>query len=209
MTRAPAPALPLLLVTLGICGCDATLGVPVTHSFADTASSHVGGMLEGRIHVAASYKVSDNTQVRAEFEVNAQHVANYRKIYPENASYWNRTTFNTDNTVIPGATASAAGIGQVSANTDYLLYNYGAPSLGFTNYRGAQYRSNGTGFGIPWRGRDDHQIWCVGEGGDRIEAGSAVDGRVTELHPGHIGADGEVPEVIAQAHVPLEEAAGA
>ncbi len=64
------------------------------------------------IHVAASYRLSDNTQIRGEFEVNAQHVANYRKIYPENASYWNHTTFNNDNTTIVGATATAAGIGQ-------------------------------------------------------------------------------------------------
>ena len=116
------------------------------------------------IHVAGSYKVSADTQVRAEFEVNAIHTANYRKVYPENVSYWNHTTVNTDtNTIlgaspsISGATATAAGIGQVSGSTDYLVYNYGSPAAGVLNYRGNQYRTNGTGFGIPWRGRPDLQ----------------------------------------------------
>ncbi len=59
MTRAASrTALLSLLVSLLVTvtlGCDATLGVPVTRSFADPHSTHVGGMLEARLHVPRAY----------------------------------------------------------------------------------------------------------------------------------------------------------
>lgn len=108
------------------------------------------------IHVAASFKVSADTQVRAEVERHHENALQWRRTYAENASIWDRQTFADDiTTTIPAATQTAAGIQQVSANADYNLFNFGAPSAGWQNYRGNQYRTIGLGYQIPWGGRPD------------------------------------------------------
>ena len=107
------------------------------------------------IHVAASFKVSANTQLRTEGEWNATRASIYQRTYPENASYWNRTTFNENNTALLAATATAAGLEQISATNSYLVYNLGMPQNGIMDYRTTQYRTRGTGFRMPWEGRTD------------------------------------------------------
>lgn len=110
------------------------------------------------VHLAASYKVSARTQLRAEGEWNQTKASIYNRTYAENASYWNRTTFNTDNSALlanNAAALTAAGLQQVSATNTYLVYNLSAPQNGILNYVGNQYRTAGTGFRMPWDGRTD------------------------------------------------------
>ncbi len=110
------------------------------------------------IHVAMSYKLTPKTQLRAEGEWNQTKASIYNRTYVENASYWDRTTSNNDNSALLGNTAAslaAAGVQQVSATNTYLVYNLSAPQTGILNYVGNQYRSVGTGFPIPWDGRTD------------------------------------------------------
>jgi hypothetical protein len=66
-------------------------------------------------HVAASFKLTDSTQVRAEVERHAEHALLWRKLYAEQASLWNRTTFNENNSTI--ANPNSFGIEQVSGST--------------------------------------------------------------------------------------------
>jgi outer membrane receptor for ferric coprogen and ferric-rhodotorulic acid len=104
-------------------------------------------------HVAASFKLTDSTQVRAEVERHAEHALLWRKLYAEQASLWNRTTFNENNSTI--ANPNSFGIEQVSGTADYLLFNTTLPNLGLLNYTGNQYRSRGLGYPMLWDGRTD------------------------------------------------------
>ena len=106
---------------------------------------------QNAIHLAGTYKISASTQFRAEFERSAEWNIMYRKTYSEQASFWNRTTVNNDNTAITGP--GSFGLGQVSATNDYLVYNTGTNSL--LNYKGNQYQTVGLGYQIPWEGRPD------------------------------------------------------
>lgn len=105
------------------------------------------------IHVATSFKVTDNTQLRAEVERHHERALQWRRTYGEQASLWNRTTFNNDNTTI--ANPNNFGLEQISGNADYLLLNTTLPGLGLLNYRGNQYRTRGLGYQMPWQGRTD------------------------------------------------------
>jgi outer membrane receptor protein involved in Fe transport len=109
------------------------------------------GNLQNSMHIAGTYQVLKNTQIRAEFERSHEWLTMYRKTYGEQASIWNRTTVNNDNTAI--ANPGTFGLGQVSATNDYLVWNFGTNSL--LNYKGNQYQTIGLGYQIPWRGRPD------------------------------------------------------
>ena len=106
---------------------------------------------QNAIHVAGTFRITSNTQIRAEFERSAEWNILYRKTWAEQASIWNRTTVNNDNTAITNPGAS--GLGQISATQDYLVWNFGTSSL--LNYRGNQYQTIGLGYQIPWEGRSD------------------------------------------------------
>lgn len=109
-------------------------------------------------HIAASYKVTPTTQFRVEGEWNQTKASIYNRYYNENASYWDRTTFNADNSALLGnvaASLTAVGLQQVSAANTYLVYNTSAPQNGILNYVGNQYVTRGTGFRMPWDGRTD------------------------------------------------------
>ena len=108
---------------------------------------------ENAISLATSVKLATNTQFRAEFERSAEKNQMYRQTYGEQASFWDGSTVNNDNTVIPAATAALAGIQQISATNDALIFNTSTGTL--MNYSGAQYRSFGLGYQIPWAGRSD------------------------------------------------------
>ncbi len=101
--------------------------------------------------VALTYKLTDNTQFRAEVQRDGESNVAYRRLYNEQASRWNRTTVNETNTAIPSPNDS--GLGQISPTNDYQLWNFGTNSL--MNYKGFQYQSLGLGYQIPWRGRAD------------------------------------------------------
>ena len=120
--------------------------------YQDTKSYQAGTSNKQRsASLAASYKISNNTQLRAEYNVSYEWNILYRKTYAEQASFWNGTTVNNDNTTI--ANPGTFGVGQINANNDQLTWNFGTNSL--INYRGNQYRSVGLGYQIPWEGRPD------------------------------------------------------
>ena len=105
-------------------------------------------------HLTMSYKLGPKTQLRAEHEGNQQRQLLFQHYYNENASLWNRTTINSDNTAIPG-TLGNFGVSQVSATNSYLVYTLNNQGAGILDYRGNQYRTTGTGYRMPWEGRTD------------------------------------------------------
>ncbi|MEO7413671.1 MAG: TonB-dependent receptor plug domain-containing protein, partial [Opitutaceae bacterium] len=70
-----------------------------------------------------TFKISDNTQFRAQIERDAESNVAYRRTYGEQASRWDRTRVNDDNTAI--ANFANFGLGQISATNDYLVWNFG------------------------------------------------------------------------------------
>ena len=109
---------------------------------------------ENAVTLAATYKIAANTQLRVEYQRTHEWQIEYRTTYAENASVWNGTTVNNDNSAINGnAGLGAFGIGQINATNDTLTWNTSTNSL--INYRGNQYRTVGLGFAIPWGGRPD------------------------------------------------------
>ena len=103
------------------------------------------------VHVAVSYKVGANTQLRAEHETLKWNMLIYQTTYSDNVSFWNRTTVNENNTVI--ANSNNFGLEAFGGNP-YYAYAPAIPSAGVLDYRAA-YRTRGTGFGIKPEGRDD------------------------------------------------------
>lgn len=118
---------------------------------------------ENAISLAATFKITEKTELRAEFERAAEWNIQYRKTYNENASIWDRTTVNNDNSALgnnASATLATYGLSQLSTTStagvtgnDYLLWNFGTNSL--MNYKGNQYQTVGLGYAIPWKGRPD------------------------------------------------------
>ncbi len=107
-------------------------------------------------HLAASYKVSARTQLRAEFEHNDQREVLYNRYYQENASLWDRVSVNSDNTALGNnAGLGNRGLTQISATNSYPVYTLNNPGAGILDYRGNQYRSTGTGYRMLWQGRTD------------------------------------------------------
>ena len=115
-------------------------------SYQDGTSNKQNGFT-----INSTFKLFKNTTLSAEFERSGEWNIQYRKTYTEQASIWNRTRANEDNTAITGP--GTFGLGQISATTDYLIYNFGTSSL--LNYKGNQYQSVGLGYQIPWSGRTD------------------------------------------------------
>ncbi|WP_414664661.1 TonB-dependent siderophore receptor [Horticoccus sp. 23ND18S-11] len=103
------------------------------------------------VHLAASYKVAANTQVRAEVESLRTRALIYQTTYSDNASYWNGTTVNNDNTTI--ASPNNVGLEQFGGNA-YLIYSFTSPAAGVLDWR-TSYRTRGTGFAIKPEGRSD------------------------------------------------------
>ena len=98
-----------------------------------------------------TYKVSDDTQLRAEVQRDGERNVAYRRTYGEQASRWDGSTVNNDNLGI--ANFANFGLGQISPTNDYLVWNFGSQSL--QNYKGNQYQTLGLGYQIPYEGRPD------------------------------------------------------
>lgn len=103
------------------------------------------------VHVAASYKLTPNTQVRAEHETLKWNMLIYQTSYADQMSYWNGSTVNANNTVIAGPNNSGL---EVFGTNPYLVFAPGMASAGVLDWR-ASYRTRGTGFGIKPGGRSD------------------------------------------------------
>jgi outer membrane receptor protein involved in Fe transport len=117
-----------------------------TKSFQDGTSNK-----QNALSLAGTYRFAQNTQIRAEYERSAEWNIQFRRTYNEQASIWNRTTVNQDNTAI--TSPGLSGLGQISPTNDFLIYNFGTNNL--YNYRGNQYQTVGLGYAIPWGGRPD------------------------------------------------------
>jgi hypothetical protein len=103
------------------------------------------------VHVAATYKVAQNTQIRAEHESLTWNSLIYQTTYGDQTSYWDRTTVNSNNTAI--ANPNNVGLEAFGGNP-YLAFAPAIASAGVLDYRAA-YRTRGTGFGIKPEGRGD------------------------------------------------------
>lgn len=102
------------------------------------------------ITLAASFKISNKTLLTAQIERSAEWNIQYRKTWGEQASFWNGTTVNTNNTAL---TTAGTGLSIISQTTDRLTYNFSTGTL--INYAGNQYQTSGLGYQIPWGGRPD------------------------------------------------------
>ena len=134
-------------------------------SYQDNTNNKQNGLT-----LAATYVIGKNTLIRGEYERSSEFLTSYRKTYGEQASIWNRTRVNEDNTTIanPGTfglgqiTTTTMTVGGVSMPSDYLIYNFGTSSL--LNYKGPQYQTIGLGYQIPWEGRSDLPNFKSGNG---------------------------------------------
>lgn len=103
------------------------------------------------IHVAASYKLGRDTQLRAEVESLETRALIYQTTYSDNATYWNRTAFNNTNTTITGP--NNVGLEQFGG-TAYNVFSFATPGVGVLDWR-TSYRTRGTGFAIKPEGRPE------------------------------------------------------
>lgn len=117
-----------------------------TKAYQDGTSNQQNG-LTGSL----TFKLTDKTQFRAEVQRDAESNVAYRRTYAEQASRWNGTRVNNDNTAIAGP--GDFGLGVISQTNDYMVWNTATNSL--INYRGNQYATVGLGYQIPWEGRAD------------------------------------------------------
>lgn len=110
---------------------------------------------QNAITLATSFKITDKTLLSLQYEKSSEWNIQYNKRYNDQASFWNRTTVNLDNTLLPVTPAGERGTGLslISQNNDRLTYNFGTNSL--INYRGVQYQTSGLNYAIPWGGRPD------------------------------------------------------
>lgn len=111
------------------------------------------GVYENRegIHVAASYKVGPNTQIRAEHESLETRALLFQTTYSDNASYWDGRTTNDTN----GTIASPNNFGlELFGGTAYNVFSFASPGAGVLDWR-TSYRTRGPGFAIKPEGRTD------------------------------------------------------
>jgi hypothetical protein len=110
---------------------------------------------QNAITAAVGFRISEKTLLTAQYEKSSEWNIQYRRTWGEQASFWDRTTVNTNNTLLPVTPAGQPGTGLslISQNNDRLTYNFGTNSI--VNYRGAQYQTTGLGYQIPWGGRPD------------------------------------------------------
>jgi hypothetical protein len=92
-------------------------------------------------------KLGPNTTFTAEYERKNERNNLWSKTLGDNAHLWDGATVNANNTAITNA--SGLGLSQISATTDYLVWNFGTNSL--INYKGNQYVTRGLGLRVPWQ----------------------------------------------------------
>ena len=97
---------------------------------------------------SVTLKLGKNTTFIAEYERKNERNNLWSKTLSDNAHLWDGTTINPDGKAAV-ANATNLGLSQISATTDYLVWNFGTGSL--LNYKGNQYVSRGLGFRVPWQ----------------------------------------------------------
>ncbi|MEO5958326.1 MAG: TonB-dependent receptor plug domain-containing protein, partial [Opitutaceae bacterium] len=105
--------------------------------------------IKNGITLAATVKLTKNTQFLAEFERGAEWNNVYSNSLSEFSQYWNNTAINENNTTLI-TNPNSVGLEQISPTNDFFVWNFGVSQ--FLNYKGVQYRTRGTGFRIPFNG---------------------------------------------------------
>jgi len=95
-------------------------------------------------HLAATFKLSDKTQLRAEGELGDIDRQIYPTTYAENASYWNGVSIYNG---ITAPSTSGTGVGRVSTGSQYFVDIPGTPSAGYNNWA-TFYRTTGSGYAM-------------------------------------------------------------
>lgn len=103
---------------------------------------------DGR-HIAATFRVSRNTQIRAEYEQGRYLRYAFAQSFTDQSSNWNRTTIYNG---VTAPSTSGTGVARLNgtASNDYLVWD---PNVGqVVNWRGF-YQSTGTGLTLLPEGR--------------------------------------------------------
>lgn len=101
------------------------------------------------VHLAATYRISKNTQLRAEFEDGLQRRHLFSQNYQDQSSNWNGTTSYNG---VTAPSTSGTGVGRINstAANDYWVLS---DLTGLMNWRGF-YQSTGTNLVMRPEGRD-------------------------------------------------------
>lgn len=102
-------------------------------------------------HVAATFKLAKETQVRGEYEQGNYRRFSFAQSFADQSSNWNRTALYNGVTA-PSTTGTGVARFNSGANDDYLVYDPSRASLGIVNWRGF-FQSTGTGLRMLPEGR--------------------------------------------------------
>ena len=94
-------------------------------------------------HVAATYKLAKDTQVRGEYEQGNYRRFSFAQSFAEQSSNWNRTAIY-DGITAPSTTGTGVARFNSAVTDDYLVYDPSRSALGIVNWRGS-FQSTGTG----------------------------------------------------------------
>ncbi len=105
-------------------------------------------------HLAARWRLTPQTELRAETEWNQQERLTYSINHSDQSSYWTgRTAASVDANAIPAAERAAAGVGLVSSQP-YFLVIPGIAGLPYLNWQNS-FTTIGTGAALQERPRAD------------------------------------------------------
>ncbi|MDZ4686343.1 MAG: TonB-dependent receptor [Planctomycetaceae bacterium] len=107
--------------------------------------------LRDSYHLAATYRLAKDTQVRGEFEDGRYRRISFAQTFVDQSSNWNRTSVYNGVTAPPTAGTGVARL-NTGVNDDYLVYDPAQASLGLLNLRG-HFQSTGTALRILPDGR--------------------------------------------------------
>lgn len=134
--------------------------LPVNQRFAirvNAVSDHLKGWRDYDepfrygTHVAATFKLAKETQVRGEYEQGNYRRWSFAQSFADQSSNWNRTAIYDGVTPPPTAGTGVARFNS-GVNDDYLVYDPSQAALGIVNWRGA-FQTTGTGLRILPEGR--------------------------------------------------------
>lgn len=102
-------------------------------------------------HVAATFKLAKETQVRGEYEQGNYRRFSFAQSFADQSSNWNRTTIYNGVTA-PSTTGTGVGRLNSAVTDDYLVLDPSQAALGIVNWRGS-FQTTGTGLRILPEGR--------------------------------------------------------
>lgn len=102
-------------------------------------------------HVAATFKLAQDTQVRGEYEQGHYRRFSWAQSFRDQSSSWNRTAVYNGVTA-PSGTGTGVARYNAAVTDDYLVYDPSQAALGIVNWRGF-YQSTGTNLRLLPEGR--------------------------------------------------------